>query len=128
MKTLTGLQRALYNAIKAGSPSGQMVVVHKARHPMKIGRALERKGFVTITRWDGNTYFAQITGKDPDAPPLTKTKKARGRPKLGSEKMIKTSIQVPPKMWGDLDKLSKSWKKSKSSMIVDILSSFFQKK
>jgi len=132
VKVLTGSQRALYNAIRNGSPSGQMVVVHKARHPMKIGRALERKGYVIITRWDGNTYFAQVTGKDPDAvaPPPAKKRTARkkiGRPFLYDEKLIKTSITVPPSIYAELDKLSKSWKKSKSSTIVDILSNYLQK-
>jgi len=132
MKVLTGLQRALYNAIKNGSPSGKMVVIHKARHPMKVGRALERKGYVVITRWDGNTYLAQLTGKDPDAvapvPPKKRTaRKKIGRPFLYDEKLVKTSIAIPPPIYAELDKLSKSWKKSKSSTIVDILSNYLQK-
>ena len=92
---------------------------------MKVGRALERKGFVTITRWDGNTYFAQLTGRDPDAPPPAREKKPMGRPKLGPGKRVKTSIQIPPDLAAKVENLSVSWKKSRSVVIIEILSVYF---
>jgi len=69
MKPLTGRKRSLYEAIKNGSPTGKLVVVHKARYPLPLARSLERRGFIAVSRWDGDKYLAGLTGKDPDAPP-----------------------------------------------------------
>ena len=82
MKPLTGRKRSLYEAIKNGSPTGKLVVVNKARYPLPLARALERRGFITVSRWDKDVYLAKITGKDPDAPPPEPAKVGTARKTL----------------------------------------------